>query len=48
VVAGHPRLQRVSTIWLCCHADMVAFYEKWGFTVFDEGLLWMLKAQRKG
>lgn len=47
-VTDHPRLRRVSTIWLCCNPDMTAFYEKWGFRVFDEGQLWMLKAQREG
>lgn len=47
-VSRHPRLQRVSTIWLCCNPDVVPFYEKWGFRVFDEGQLWMLKAQRDG
>ena len=47
-VSQHPQLQRVSTLWLCCNPDKVAFYEKWGFRVFDEGQLWMLKAQRVG
>ena len=47
-VSQHPRLQRVSTLWLCCNPDMTPFYEKWGFRVFDEGQLWMLKAQRAG
>ena len=47
-VAGDPRLQRVSTLWLCCEPDMVPFYEKWGFVIFDEGHVWMLKAQREG
>lgn len=47
-VAGDPRLQRVSTLWLCCDSDKVPFYEKWGFVVFDEGQVWMIKAQRAG
>lgn len=47
-VAQHSRLQRVSTLWLCCNPEMVPFYEKWGFRVYDEGPLWMLKAQREG
>jgi predicted GNAT family N-acyltransferase len=47
-VSKHPRLQRVSTLWLCCNPDMTAFYEKWGFKIFNEGQLWMLKAQREG
>ena len=47
-VSHHPRLQRVSTLWLCCNPDMTPFYEKWGFKVFNEGQLWMLKAQREG
>jgi ribosomal protein S18 acetylase RimI-like enzyme len=44
----HGRLQRVSTLWLCCNPDKTAFYEKWGFRVFNEGQLWMIKAQREG
>jgi GNAT superfamily N-acetyltransferase len=47
-VVGHPSLQNVSTLWLCCHPDMVPFYEKWDFKIFDEGPVWMLKAQRPG
>jgi ribosomal protein S18 acetylase RimI-like enzyme len=47
-VCQHPQLQRVSTLWLCCNPDMTAFYEKWGFRIFSEGQLWMLKAQREG
>jgi hypothetical protein len=47
-VALHPRLQLVSVIWLCCQPEMVPFYEKWGFRVFEEGQLWMIKAQRPG
>ncbi len=47
-VAEHPRLQRVSAIWLCCKPDKVAFYEKWGFEIFDEGQFWMRKMQRPG
>ena len=47
-VSQHAQLQRVSTLWLCCNPDKGAFYEKWGFRVFDEGQVWMLKAQREG
>lgn len=47
-VASHPRLQRVSSIWLSCAADKVAFYEKWGFKVFAEDVNRMHKVQREG
>ncbi len=47
-VSSHPRLQRVSSIWLSCAQDKVAFYEKWGFSVFDEGVKRMHKVQREG
>lgn len=47
-VSQHPRLQRVSTLSLCCKPEMTPFYEKWGFRAFDERPLWMLKAQREG
>ncbi len=47
-VSQHPRLQRVSTLSLRCKPEMTPFYEKWGFRAFDEGPLWMLKAQREG
>jgi ribosomal protein S18 acetylase RimI-like enzyme len=47
-VAAHPRLQRVSSIWLSCAQDKVAFYEKWGFCVFDEDVKRMHKVQREG
>lgn len=47
-VAGDPRLRRVSMISLTCHPDMVGFYEKWGFQVFDEEPVQMIKSQREG
>jgi N-acetylglutamate synthase-like GNAT family acetyltransferase len=47
-VSQHARLQNVSTFWLCCNPDKTAFYEKWGFKVFSEGQVWMIKAQREG
>lgn len=47
-VAEHPRLKRVSAVWLCCLPEMVPFYENWGFAVCDESLKWMVKLQREG
>jgi ribosomal protein S18 acetylase RimI-like enzyme len=47
-VSAHPRLQRVSSIWLSCAQDKVAFYEKWGFRVFTEDVKRMHKVQREG
>lgn len=47
-VSSHPRLQKVSSIWLSCAPDKVAFYEKWGFTVFNEDVKRMHKVQREG
>ena len=43
-VVGHPQLQRVRTLWLCCEPDKMPFYEKWGFETFPEELLWMERA----
>jgi L-amino acid N-acyltransferase len=48
LLAGHPKLQRVSCLWLCCEPKMVPFYQSWGFEVFAEGPLWMIKPQREG
>ena len=47
-VADHPRLKRVSAVWLCCLSEMVPFYERWGFNSSDEELKWMVKVQREG
>lgn len=47
-VSAHPRLQRVSSIWLSCAEDKVAFYEKWGFKVFTDEVKRMHKVQREG
>ena len=47
-ITTHPRLQNVSVLWLCCEPDMVPFYEKWGFTIYNEGPVWMIKPQRPG
>ncbi len=47
-VSSHPRLQRVSSIWLSCAPDKVAFYEKWGFSVFSDDVKRMHKVQRDG
>lgn len=47
-VSSHPRLQKVSSIWLSCADDKVAFYEKWGFTEFIESVKRMHKVQRDG
>lgn len=47
-LVGHPRLQRVSTIWLSCLTDMVPFYERWDFTTYNGPMVWMCKQQRAG
>jgi ribosomal protein S18 acetylase RimI-like enzyme len=47
-ITTHPRLQNVSVLWLCCEPDRVPFYEKWGFTIYNEGPVWMIKPQRPG
>lgn len=47
-VTSHPRLGRVSVLWLCCEPEMIPFYKKWGFVIYDEGPIWMIKPQREG
>lgn len=44
-VLQHPRLERVSAVWLCCLPEMVPFYEKWRFAVPQNELQWMLRVQ---
>lgn len=47
-ISAHPRLQRVSSIWLSCAPDKVDFYRKWGFEVQTEDVRRMSKTQREG
>lgn len=42
----HPRLQRVSFIYLCCEEKLFPFYSRWGFEVYGGKAEWMIKVQR--
>ena len=44
----HPNLQEVSAIYLSCRPQMIPFYERWGFIVFEEESKLMIKRQREG
>jgi ribosomal protein S18 acetylase RimI-like enzyme len=43
-VIGHPRLERVRALWLCCRKEMAPFYEKSGFAVSDD-VEWMIRVR---
>lgn len=43
----HPKLQRVSFIYLCCEPNMFPFYKRWGFDVYQGRTEWMIKVQRE-
>lgn len=43
---SHPKLTKVSLLYLCCEPDLFEFYQRWGFKVYDERTVWMIKAQR--
>jgi predicted N-acetyltransferase YhbS len=43
----HPRLQRVSFIYLCCEPGMFPFYERFGFALYEGRTEWMIKIQRE-
>ena len=47
-VCQHPKLQKVSSIMLCCEPSMIPFYERWGFVVSGPESLWMVLRQREG
>ena len=44
---NHPRLQRVSVIYLCCEPEMYSFYQQWGFAPYAGRTEWMVKIQRE-
>lgn len=44
---SHPKLQRVSYIYLACEPHLCAFYERWGFTTYEGRAEWMIKVQRE-
>lgn len=46
-LCGHPKLQRVSFLYLCCEPAMFPFYRQWGFTVHEGRTEWMIKVQRE-
>lgn len=43
----HPRMQRVSFIYLCCEPELFPFYEQWGFSTYEGRAEWMIKIQRE-
>ncbi len=43
----HPRLRRVSFLYLCCEEKLFPFYSRWGFEVYDGKAEWMIKVQRE-
>jgi GNAT superfamily N-acetyltransferase len=45
-LTDHPKLQRVSLVYLCCEPKMFPFYERWGFAEYSGRAEWMLKIQR--
>lgn len=47
VLSSHPKLQRVSVVYLACEPGMFPFYERWGFKVYESRAEWMVKVQRE-
>lgn len=47
-LSAHPKLRPVGCLYLSCNPDMVAFYEQWGFRVFEKGMEWMIRGRRDG
>ncbi len=45
-VCEHPRMTKVSLIYLCAEEKLFPFYEKWGFQPYEGRAEWMLKTQR--
>lgn len=43
----HPRLQRVSVLYLACEPDLAPFYAKWGFEKCVGKAKWMHKVQHE-
>ena len=46
-ICQHPRLQRVSIMYLACEPALAPFYSRWGFRAYDERAQWMIKVQRE-
>ena len=44
---NHPKLQRVSFIYLACEPNLSQFYERWGFKAYEGKAEWMIKVQRE-
>ena len=42
-VLDDPPLQNVNAVCLCCREEMLPFYRKWGFELFDAEFHWMVK-----
>lgn len=47
-VTEHPRIRRVSSLWLACKPNMPGFYERFGFSEQADELVWMQKRHRAG
>lgn len=46
-LCNHPKLQRVSFIYLACEPELSSFYESWGFKTYEGRAEWMIKVQRE-
>lgn len=46
-LCSHPKLERVSFIYLCCEPKLFSFYERWGFSPYEGRTEWMIKVQRE-
>lgn len=46
-LCNHPKLQRVSFIYLACEPTLFSYYAQWGFKVYDGKAEWMIKVQRE-
>lgn len=46
-LCDHPKLQRVSFIYLACEPGLFSFYEQWGFREYEGKAEWMIKVQRE-
>lgn len=46
-ICDHPKLQKVSFLYLCCEPALYAFYERCGFRGYEGRAEWMIKVQRE-
>ena len=46
-ICSHPKLQKVSFIYLACEPNLYPFYEQWGFRTYEGRAQWMIKVQRE-